>query len=58
MATRDYMAFAPTGDRQPDFISQLRVQLQVDTAINFSQYLTLNQEVPLDGSIVLDLRYL
>ena len=55
---RSYMAFAPTGDRQPDFISQLRVQLQVDTAINFSQYLTLNQEVPLDGSIVLDLRYL
>lgn len=52
------MAFAPAGDRQPDFISQLRVQLQVDTAINFSQYLTLNQEVPLDGSIVLDLRYL
>lgn len=43
---RSYMAFAPTGDRQPDFISQLRVQLQVDTAINFSQYLTLNQEVP------------
>ncbi|MDQ0738727.1 DUF1120 domain-containing protein [Pseudomonas sp. W4I3] len=55
---RSYMAFAPAGDRQPDFVSQLTVQLQVDTAINFSQYLTLDQEVPLDGSIVLDLRYL
>ncbi|RFD27927.1 hypothetical protein CER19_16760 [Pseudomonas sp. GL93] len=53
-----YMAFAPPGDRQPDFISQLTAVLQVVTAINFSQYLTLNQEVPLDGSIVLDLRYL
>ncbi|AUZ44934.1 DUF1120 domain-containing protein [Pseudomonas orientalis] len=55
---RTHMAFAPPGDRQPDFISQLTVQLQVSTAINFSQYLTLNQEVPLDGAIVLDLRYL
>jgi hypothetical protein len=55
---RAYMAFAPAGDRQPDFISQLIVQLQVSTAINFSRYLTLDQEVPLDGAIVLDLRYL
>ncbi|OKO46067.1 hypothetical protein BMH52_22445 [Pseudomonas sp. BTN1] len=55
---RTYMAFAPVGDRQPDFIGQLNVQLQVSTAINFSQYLTLDQEVPLDGAIVLDLRYL
>ncbi|WP_248752653.1 DUF1120 domain-containing protein [Pseudomonas sp. MWU15-20650] len=55
---RSYMAFAPLGDRQPDFISQLTAELQVVTAINFSQYLTLDQEVPLDGSIVLDLRYL
>jgi len=53
-----YMGFAPLGDRQPDFIGQLRAQLRIDTAINFAQYLTLNQEVPLDGSIVLDLRYL
>ena len=52
------MAFAPVGDRQPDFIGQLTVQVQVSTAINFSQYLTLDQEVPLDGAIVLDLRYL
>jgi hypothetical protein len=36
----------------------LSAQLQIDTAINLAQYLTLNQEVPLDGSIVLDLRYL
>ncbi|MDR8373467.1 DUF1120 domain-containing protein [Pseudomonas lactis] len=55
---RTYMAFAPVGDRQPDFIRQLTVQVQVSTAINFSQYLTLDQEVPLDGAIVLDLRYL
>lgn len=55
---RAHMAFAPVGDRQPDFISQLTVQLQVSTAINFSQYLTLDQEVPLDGAIVVDLRYL
>ena len=55
---RTYMAFAPVGDRQPDFIGQLTVQVQVSTAINFSQYLTLDQEVPLDGAIVLDLRYL
>ncbi|NCE90211.1 DUF1120 domain-containing protein [Pseudomonas sp. L13] len=55
---RAYMAFAPVGDRQPDFIGQLTVQVQVSTAINFSQYLTLDQEVPLDGAIVLDLRYL
>lgn len=55
---RSYVGFAPPGDRQPDFIGQLSAQLQIDTAINFAQYLTLNQEVPLDGSIVLDLRYL
>lgn len=55
---RVFMAFAPVGDRQPDFIGQLTVQVQVSTAINFSQYLTLDQEVPLDGAIVLDLRYL
>ncbi|WLH85842.1 DUF1120 domain-containing protein [Pseudomonas sp. FP2338] len=55
---RVFMAFARVGDRQPDFIGQLTVQVQVSTAINFSQYLTLDQEVPLDGSIVLDLRYL
>ncbi|WP_438867680.1 DUF1120 domain-containing protein [Pseudomonas sp. L1(2025)] len=55
---RYYMAFALAGDRQPDFISQLNAELQVDTAVNSSQYLTLDQEVPLDGSIVLDLRYL
>lgn len=55
---RSYVGFAPPGDRQPDFIGQLSAQLKIDTTINFAQYLTLNQEVPLDGSIVLDLRYL
>lgn len=53
-----YMGFAEAGARQPDFISQLFTQLWVDTAINAARYLTLDQEVPLDGSIVLDLRYL
>jgi len=53
-----YIGFALPGDRQPDFISQLTTQLRVDTSINLSRYLTLDQEVPLDGSIVLDLRYL
>lgn len=55
---RAYVGFAPPGDRQPDFIGQLSTQLRIDTSINFGQYLTLNQEVPLDGAIVLDLRYL
>lgn len=55
---KSYVGFAPPGDRQPDFIGQLSAQLRIDTSINFAQYLTLNQEVPLDGSIVLDLRYL
>ena len=55
---RTYLGLAPPGDRQPDFIGQLSAQLKIDTTINFAQYLTLNQEVPLDGSIVLDLRYL
>lgn len=55
---KSYVGFAPPGDRQPDFIGQLSAQLRIDTSINFAQYLTLNQEVPLDGSIMLDLRYL
>ncbi|MBH3424803.1 MULTISPECIES: DUF1120 domain-containing protein [Pseudomonas] len=55
---KSYIGFAPPGDRQPDFIGQLTTQLRIDTSINFTQYLTLDQEVPLDGSIVLDLRYL
>jgi hypothetical protein len=53
-----HMGFALPGDRQPDFIRHLTTRLRIDTSINFSQYLTLDQEVPLDGSIVLDLRYL
>ncbi len=55
---RSYIGFALPGDRQPDFIRQLSTRLRIDTSINFSRYLTLDQEVPLDGSIVLDLRYL
>lgn len=53
-----YAGFALPGDRQPDFIRQLTTQLHIETSINFSNDLTLDQEVPLDGSIVLDLRYL
>lgn len=53
-----YMGFALPGDRQPDFIRQLLTRLKVDTTINAAQHLTLDREVPLDGSIVLDLRYL
>jgi hypothetical protein len=55
---RTYMGFALPGDRQPDFFSQLATQLRIDTSINLSRYLSLDQEIPLDGSIVLDLRYL
>lgn len=55
---KSYMGFALPGDRQPDFIRQLSTRLRIDTSINFTRYLTLDQEVPLDGSIVLDLRYL
>ncbi|WP_421555790.1 DUF1120 domain-containing protein [Pseudomonas kitaguniensis] len=55
---RQYMGFALPGEGQPDFIRQFTTQLRIDTAINLSRALTLNQEVPLDGSIVLDLRYL
>lgn len=57
-APQTYMGFSLPGDRQPDFISQLFTRLKVDTAINAAQHLSLDQEVPLDGSIVLDLRYL
>ena len=57
-APKAYAGFALPGDRQPDFIRHLNAQLHIETSINFSNYLTLDQEVPLDGSIVLDLRYL
>ncbi|PRA28751.1 DUF1120 domain-containing protein [Pseudomonas poae] len=53
-----YMGFALPGDRQPDFIGQLHTQLRIDTSINARRALTLGNEVPLDGAIVLDLRYL
>lgn len=53
-----YMGFALPGERQPDFISQLFSQLWIDTVIDATQHLTLDRDVPLDGSIVLDLRYL
>ncbi|UII72535.1 DUF1120 domain-containing protein [Pseudomonas sp. HN11] len=54
----NYMGFAPPGTLVPEPHRLLTATLQVNTSINAAAYLTLKQEVPLDGSIVLDLRYL
>jgi hypothetical protein len=54
----NYMGFAHPGTLVPEPHRLLTATLQVNTAINAAAYLTLKQEVPLDGSIVLDLRYL
>lgn len=53
-----YMGFAPLGTLIPEPHRLLSATLQITTSINAAAYLTLDQEVPLDGSIVLDLRYL
>ena len=53
-----YMGFAKPGTLIPEAHRLLTATLQVNTSINASAFLTLKQEVPLDGSIVLDLRYL
>ncbi|MEB0044370.1 MULTISPECIES: DUF1120 domain-containing protein [unclassified Pseudomonas] len=55
---RMLMGFARPGRPQPEPIINLTTQLRVDTSISPARTLTLQQEVPLDGSIVLDLRYL
>jgi len=54
----NYMGFAHPGTLVPEPHRQIAATLQVNTSINAAAYLTLKQEVPLDGSIVLDLRYL
>lgn len=54
----NYMGFAPPGTLIPEPHRLVTATLQIDTSINAAAYLTLDQEVPLDGSIVLDLRYL
>lgn len=53
-----YMGFAAPGTLIPTPHRLTSATLQIDTSINAAAYLTLDQEVPLDGSIVLDLRYL
>lgn len=53
-----YMGFAHPGTLVPEPHRLLTATLQINTSINAAAYLTLKQEVPLDGSIVLDLRYL
>jgi len=54
----NYMGFARPGTLVPEPHRLLNTTLQINTSINAASYLTLEQEVPLDGSIVLDLRYL
>ena len=54
----NYMGFARPGTLVPEPHRLVNATLQVNTSINAAAYLTLKQEVPLDGSIVLDLRYL
>ncbi|NWA40692.1 DUF1120 domain-containing protein [Pseudomonas reactans] len=53
-----YMGFAATGETLPKPIRQLVASLRVDTSISPANGLTLKEEVPLDGSITLDLIYL
>lgn len=54
----NYMGFAHPGTLVPEPHRLVNATLQINTSINAAAYLTLDQEVPLDGSIVLDLRYL
>ncbi|WP_338489706.1 DUF1120 domain-containing protein [Pseudomonas trivialis] len=53
-----YIGFAPLGTLVPTPYRLISASLQIETSINAAAHLTLDQEVPLDGSIVLDLRYL
>ncbi|NVZ22926.1 DUF1120 domain-containing protein [Pseudomonas costantinii] len=54
----NFMGFAKPGTLVPEPHRLLNATLQINTSINAAAVLTLNQEVPLDGSIVLDLRYM
>jgi len=55
---RHYMGFARLDTLVPIPIRQLVASLRVDTTISPANSLTLKQEVPLQGSITLDLKYL
>ncbi|MCZ6029181.1 hypothetical protein O5266_28875, partial [Escherichia coli] len=54
----NFMGFAKPGTLIPEAHRLLNATLIINTSINAAAFLTLNQEVPLDGSIVLDLRYM
>nr|WP_314567657.1 DUF1120 domain-containing protein [uncultured Pseudomonas sp.] len=54
----NYMGFAPPGTLVPEPHQVVTATLLINTSINAAAYLSLKQAVPLDGSIVLDLRYL
>ena len=53
-----YIGFARSDALQPEPIRQLVASLRVETAISPASGLTLKEEVPLQGSITLDLKYL
>lgn len=54
----NYMGFAKPGTLVPEPHRLVFATLHINTSINAASFLTLKQEVPLDGFIVLDLRYL
>lgn len=54
----NYMGFAKPGTLVPEPHRLLFATLHINTSINAASFLTLDQEVPLDGAIVVDLRYL
>jgi hypothetical protein len=55
---RTLMGFARPGRPFPEPIIRLTTRIRAHTTINPANRLTLRQDVPLDGSLVLDLRYL
>ncbi len=55
---RTLMGFARPGRPFPEPIVMLNTRIRAQTTINPANRLTLRQDVPLDGSLVLDLRYL
>lgn len=54
----NFMGFARPGTLIPEPHQLLDAILQINTSINAAAVLSLDQEVPLDGSIALDLRYM
>lgn len=55
---RTLMGFARPGRPFPEPIISLSTRIRAQTTINPANRLTLRQDVPLDGALVLDLRYL